>query len=286
MNEKAQKHSDLIFDVGMHKGEDTDYYLKKGFNVVAFEANPELVKFCKERFAEEIQKGKLKIIEGAIIDGVPDERSGKTVKFFRNKDVSVWGTVDESWAKRNEILGTVSEVIEIPVVDFTECLRLYGVPHYLKIDIEGMDTVCLRALKNVESRPDYVSIESEKVSFEKLSDELDLLRQLGYTSFKAVQQYGISRQKEPNPAKEKKYLNYHFQEGSSGLFGEDLPFEWKNYDQILRQYKAIFKQYRILGDNGLITRYFIGKIIRRLISVILRRPIPGWYDTHAKHSSL
>jgi hypothetical protein len=31
-------HPDLIFDVGFHRGEDTDFYLKKGFRVVAVEA--------------------------------------------------------------------------------------------------------------------------------------------------------------------------------------------------------------------------------------------------------
>ena len=45
------KHLDLIYDVGMHKGEDTDYYLQKGFRVVAFEANPDLVNLCRTRFA-------------------------------------------------------------------------------------------------------------------------------------------------------------------------------------------------------------------------------------------
>ena len=33
----------LIFDIGMHIGQDTEFYLKKGFCVVAVEANPKLV---------------------------------------------------------------------------------------------------------------------------------------------------------------------------------------------------------------------------------------------------
>lgn len=37
-------NNSLIIDVGMHTGRDTEFYLKKGFNVVAIEANPELVK--------------------------------------------------------------------------------------------------------------------------------------------------------------------------------------------------------------------------------------------------
>jgi len=39
-----------IFDVGLHKGEDTEYYLTRGFRVVAIEANPDLVLFCTEKF--------------------------------------------------------------------------------------------------------------------------------------------------------------------------------------------------------------------------------------------
>ena len=36
------KHKDLVYDVGMHKGEDTEFYLRKGFRVIAFEADPDL----------------------------------------------------------------------------------------------------------------------------------------------------------------------------------------------------------------------------------------------------
>ena len=97
-------------------------------------------------------------------------------------------------------------MIEVPVVNFSSCLQKYGIPHYLKIDIEGMDIVCLRALKCFEQKPDYVSIESEKVLFDNLIEELNLLTELGYTRFKAIQQGVISRQREPNPSTEGRYV--------------------------------------------------------------------------------
>ena len=61
------KHLDLIYDVGMHKGEDTDFYLRKGFRVVAFEADPDLTGYCRKRFKEFLDSGQLKIVEGAIV---------------------------------------------------------------------------------------------------------------------------------------------------------------------------------------------------------------------------
>ncbi len=288
MSEMRHTRTDknLVYDVGMHKGEDTDYYLKKGFSVVGFEADPDLAAHCRRRFSDEIQNGKVTIVEGAIVDRPRGEAKIKTIKFYRNKDNSVWGTVADVWVHRNESLGTSNEIIEVPIVNFSDRLEQYGIPYYLKIDIEGMDTVCLRALLHFEHKPHYISAESEKVSFAKLIEELDLFTQLGYTRFKAVQQFGISHQKEPNPSKERRYVGYQFQEGSSGLFGEDLPGKWKNYKQILNEYKTIFLLYKLFGDYGKLNIYLFGKALRRVLWMLSRKPIPGWYDTHAKHSSI
>ena len=35
---------DLIYDVGMHRAEDTEFYLAKGFRVIAVEASPGAVR--------------------------------------------------------------------------------------------------------------------------------------------------------------------------------------------------------------------------------------------------
>lgn len=282
----AIKHHDLVYDVGMHKGEDTDFYLKKGFRVVGFEADPNLAAHCRRRFSNEVESGKLLVVEGAIVEVLSGEAKGKTIKFHKNKDRSIWGTVADNWAERNKSLGTAIETIEVPVVDFSEYLEKSGIPHYLKIDIEGMDAVCLRALMDFEPKPDFVSIESEKISFDKLVEELNLLTELGYTRFKAIQQRGVSHQIEPNPSKEQCYVGYRFQEGSSGLFGEDLPYQWKGYEQVLNEYKLIFLQYKLFGDYGKLRKYFVGKVFIKILSMLLRRRIPGWYDTHAKHSSV
>ena len=78
---KLSVQKNLIYDVGMHQGQDTDYYLKKGFNVVAFEANPANVEFCKKRFSVEIEQGKLIIIEGAIAES----STSKKVRFYQQQ---------------------------------------------------------------------------------------------------------------------------------------------------------------------------------------------------------
>ncbi len=181
--EIVEKHSDLIFDVGLHVGEDTDFYLRKGFRVIAFEANPDLCERCRQRFAREIESGQLTMIEGAI---QPNPASGDgMVRFYVNEKNSIWGTVLEDWSDRNSRLGTTSTVMEVPAVDFSGVIRKHGIPHYMKIDIEGCDMVCIDALKEFQLRPDFISIESDKTAFAKIKDGINALVQLGYDSFQS-----------------------------------------------------------------------------------------------------
>src|ERR1700686_3014042 len=103
---------DLIFDAGMHRGEDTDFYLRKGYRVVAIEANPDLVRACQIRFEAEIKSEQLHIIQGAIAE----PSAGDTIPFFKNEN-SIWGTICPTWAERNLKAGRASEIIEVNRVD-------------------------------------------------------------------------------------------------------------------------------------------------------------------------
>ena len=53
---------DLIYDVGLHKGEDTEFYLRKGFRVVAIEALPALCDIARQRLHEYVDSGHLNIL--------------------------------------------------------------------------------------------------------------------------------------------------------------------------------------------------------------------------------
>ena len=66
MNSRVPLVNDLVYDVGLHKGEDSAFYLAKGYRVVAFEANPDLTSMCRARFSSEILAERLTIVEGAI----------------------------------------------------------------------------------------------------------------------------------------------------------------------------------------------------------------------------
>jgi FkbM family methyltransferase len=258
----------LIYDVGAHLGEDTDFYLRKGFRVVAIEANPELTKKLRERFRSNLSDGSLVIVDGAIAE------NSEEVSFYVNQSLSVWGTIRPEWAERNVVGGSPSKLIRVKAISFPEVLNNYGIPYYLKIDIEGADVLCLEGLMENPDRPKFVSIESEKKSWQALLYEFEVFEKLGYSRFKIVDQEHIDQQKQPNPAAEGHYVEHRFEQTSSGLFGEELPGRWLTARQAIRRYRFIFLRYRLFGEFG---------VLRILLKVPGVRTIlkPPWYDTHA-----
>ena len=88
---QVQKHKDLIYDIGMHKGEDAEFYLLKGFRVVAIEADPDLVESCKDRLEKFITTEQLEIIEGAIVDFEKLEGNQNKISFYKNITNSLCG---------------------------------------------------------------------------------------------------------------------------------------------------------------------------------------------------
>jgi hypothetical protein len=171
--------------------------------------------------------------------------------------------------------------MEVPGRRFEEILEEFGVPYYLKVDIEGTDFLCAEALRQFEHRPRFVSLESTKTSWEGLLDEFAMLGTLGYDRFKVVQQQDVPFQVCPFPAREGKYVPYLFEHGASGLFGEEAPGRWLTEGQALKAYERIFQRYRLFGDDGLLGKSRLGRLITRLL-----RPKVGWYDTHATRQEL
>jgi FkbM family methyltransferase len=267
---------DLIFDVGLHKGEDTAFYLKKGFRVVGIEANPTLYENARKRFAGQIKSGRLTLINIAVA-----ERDAP-ITLYVNTALTEWATTSSEWARRNERLGANSIPVVVRGRRFEHVLEEHGVPYYLKVDIEGADILCLEALRHFKQRPKYVSVESTKTSWQELLREFDLFREFGYHRFKVVNQFRVGDQSLPREPREGRYCQYVFPYGSSGAFGEEAPGGWLTERQALRLYKFIFLRYKLFGDDAFIRRIDLrGPVIWRLAPLLALLPKNVWYDTHA-----
>jgi FkbM family methyltransferase len=272
----VRQHSDagvddeLVYDVGAHLGEDSDFYLKLGYRVVAIEANPALADSLRTRFREQIDSGRYTLIPAAI------GQSAGELTFFVNDVLSVWGTADPKWALRNEQVGAKSREIRVPCTTFGKVLKEHGCPKYLKIDIEGADMFCIQDLGLTDSRPDYLSIESTKTAWSELMREFDTLEALGYSQFKVVNQRRLSAG--PFVTRQGQPITHVFETGASGPFGEDLGGPWLSKRQAIIRYIPIFIAYKTLGN-------IVVKDVLRRIPVVRRiLRLVSWYDTHAKRT--
>lgn len=177
---------DLIYDVGFNNGDDTAFYLSQGYPVVAIDANPVLVEAGRQRFRDQIAAGKLHLLNVGIAD-----REGHA-DFWVCPEQPQFSSFHKSSAARK---GLSHHAIQVPTAPFDSILERHGAPHYLKLDIEGLEATCLRALSTFKGPlPRYVSAESEcqadapdRSPTEGLA-VLQVLKELGYSRFKLIHQ--------------------------------------------------------------------------------------------------
>ena len=254
-----------IFDIGMHDGSDTEFYLKKGFRVVGVEANPRLSDVVRQRFVNEIAEGRLVVINKALA-----ERGGQTTAFYVRADSDGWSSIHRQAAERD---GIASNQIEIETATMGELFAEFGVPYFLKCDVEGAESLILDQLCREFHKPQFISVES-------VGDELiDLLVAASYARFQIINQGCLRLFKPPRPAREGNYVSQRFHGRTSGLFGEELsPKHWTGEREVRRRL-ALWQ--RLHGGHIDPVRKLalkkVGKWTRRtwLINT-------GWIDIHAR----
>ncbi len=251
----------LIFDVGFHTGEDTFYYLKQGYNVVGIEANPLLVSNAQKKFDKAIESKQLQLLN----IGMAKEEG--ILPFYINLHLSEWSSFDKELGSR---MNTQYKNVEVACKKLSTLFDEFGVPHYLKIDIEGYDSICLETIVGYNNYPAYISCEASSI------DCFNLLDKMGYTHFKLINQFRDFRainisleknhfltylQNKKNRIKLRlqKFLPFKHIFGSSGPFGEDTNGNWYSADEIKKLYFQFFDKESGKGLNGF-----------------------SWFDIHAK----
>jgi len=253
---------DLVFDIGMHNGDDTEEYLARSYRVVAFEANPNLVEAAKKRFSKAIATGRL-VIEGSAIFN----REGTTT-FWVNDEKDDWSALDHEVGGR---LGTQCHEIRVPCTRLSTMFKKYGVPFFLKSDIERGDRYAFEDLDPADL-PRYVAVEAHEI------DYLLMLWKFGYRKFKIVDQMRLNS-KFPLLSNEHVYAriikrafwcadrvknrfgkNLKYKPGSSGPPGEESEGPWLPIEDVAYNFLHYSKGYRNRGNMD---------------------PL-SWFDFHAK----
>jgi len=256
----------------MHTGEDAEFYLKKGFKVIGVEANPVLVEQVKKKFIKEIVDEDLVVIDKAI---APEDVS--EIDFFINDDKNDWGTIIPEW---NRNMSSNFNAITVKTIQLEKLIDAYGVPYYMKIDIEGADVLCLKSLSKINVIPDYISV--ELLSPNNLGkdgvDCLEIISHLccmGYKKFKISDQSKNIDIKCPNPPLEGNFVDFCFGGESSGLFGKELDSKDLSLDEVSGMYLDYFYN----SEKRLSFANLLKKIGIKKREQIFHRS--GWFDIHA-----
>lgn len=259
----------LIYDVGLHNGDDTASYLEMGYKVVAIEADPGQVDIALEKFKKYIDNGQLRILNIGVAS-----QEGE-FDFYINEAQPVWNSFDLSIASRD---GLPWHALKIRTEPFDLIIKNNGVPYYLKVDIEGHDYLCIRGLDE-NNLPKFISVEAnDSTLFQDLTDK-------GFTKFKLIYQYNLAHLEIPPNKYFKNWLKaYHFRQwnsfpvkvirklfgsylfryldksaipgyskkfnlGSSGHFGENLGGQWYDMNSALEIYNYYYDLFHRLPNK-------------------------------------
>jgi FkbM family methyltransferase len=252
---QSEHRADVVMDVGMHDGGDTARFLADGFKVVAIEANPHLVQDATARFASEIRSGQLVILGAAI-----GTQRG-TASFGICETDSIWSTFDPEMIERNQQAGATYRFIEVETIPFGDVLGRFGIPHYLKIDIEGYDMLCVQALHAYPVKPAYISLESSvsinTAPLDAVFNELAELWTLGYRRFR--------------------YVNQAHSENSAPPVGRRIDQRWRSLAAAFSTAQVLRAHHNLGGLGGRWTGSIPGRAYAHALRR-LRRPVGDWYD--------
>jgi FkbM family methyltransferase len=213
----------LIYDIGLHTGRDSEFYLRKGFEVVGVEANPEMAGKAAAYLSEHLAAGKFNIVQKALSDS-----TGAVVSFYVNNEKDDWSSLSRAVAEKNV---TTSREISVTTVTLSDIYAEFGVPYYLKCDIEGGDELIAVQMAKYDILPVYASFEITTVSM------LGILWGAGYRRFQLVNQALNFLTEPPSPASEGAYFARQFDGHCSGLFGRELSeSRWIDIEQVTSLY--------------------------------------------------
>jgi hypothetical protein len=154
-------------------------------------------------------------------------RAGEIVEFFHHeKSPRISGLSNT----RQEFASGYKSYF-VPTVDWPTLVAKYGVPHYMKIDIEGGEVNFLSAA-TPQTLPRYISVECQNLA------PVEALYQLGYRRFMLVDQKPPGGFHLPEPQREGRRVEAPDWRGTSGPFGQDLSGEWVDIEGFKARWEA------------------------------------------------
>jgi FkbM family methyltransferase len=204
----------IIYDFGANTGGSIPYYLKKADVVVAVEANPQLCAIMEDKFALELNSGKL-YIENCVLTA----SSEGNVCFYSHKQLHF---ASQFPRPTDAYIGSFHQIM-LPSLSPAKIIDKYGEPFYIKIDIEHYDQAILGSLFMNKIYPQFISAESHNIDIFAM-----LVACAHYNAFKLVDGRSVCEKYKDLSfiSNDGDMESYSFPYHSAGPFGDDVSGNW------------------------------------------------------------
>lgn len=182
------KGARLFMDLGSHQGADSVFYLHDNYSVVAVEAHPALARHLELMELGAMRdnpKRYLRVVNKAITPTGDDAHLFVSSKGDHGETHSIYA----HRCKRPEDVGYT-----VPGTTIPRLFKQFGIPFYLKVDIEGADIHAIRQLHDWAATPAskavpfHVSVELCRDHPEEALEMMAHFGYMGYDSFQLVRQ--------------------------------------------------------------------------------------------------
>jgi len=207
--------NELVFDIGSNVGKMTKKFISAGAKVISVEPQSELThnKNYRNVFA----------IKNLCIS----DKVGKVI-FYKSPESHNVSTCFSGWNKYHPKTRWIKTKIKCTTLN--ELIKEFGVPKYIKIDVEGYES---KVISGLSHKVDYLSFE-----FVERSDDfikcIDLIRRFGFKKMMTFLTVKIKRKKKI-PGKNKVIRKY------------SIVNEFLDIQLLMKYFKSISEQ--SFGDN-------------------------------------
>ncbi len=165
------ENGDLVFDVGANLGVKTEEFLSYGTKVVCFEPQPNCLQVLNQKFSE---NPNVEVVPEGLSD-VPG-----TLELSICSAAPTISTFSDEWKKGRFSDYDWDTKVQVKTTTLDQAIESYGVPEYIKIDVEGFE---LNVIKGLSKPVPFLSFEFTSEFIHHADEILAYLASIGYKHF-------------------------------------------------------------------------------------------------------
>ncbi len=168
---KLLNSGDLFFDIGAHLGNKSKQFLDKNLKAIMVEPLPQCVEQLKIKFKN---IDNVKIIQKAV------GRTTGNMTLEVNTKMPTTSTMAKHWKKGRFSNEKWDQKITVEMTTLDDLIKIYGLPSYIKIDVEGFE---LDVLIGLSQKAGIISFEFTSEFLDQTINCLDHLKKIGYHEY-------------------------------------------------------------------------------------------------------